>query len=68
MNMFRHDYIASNQKFITAADTLQSILKKISRDRPFQVRLAPIATESHEVEVPHFLVALQAYNHDAHLI
>ncbi len=30
--------------------------------------LAPIATESHEVEVPHLLVALQTYSHAAHLI
>ncbi len=63
--MLRHCDISDYLKVITAADSFQRILEKVLHHSRFQVSLTPIATEGHEMEVPHLLVALQTHNHVA---
>jgi hypothetical protein len=65
MNMLRHRDISDYLKVITAADSLQRILEKVFRHSRFQVRSPPIATEGHEMKVPHLLVALKTHDHVA---
>jgi hypothetical protein len=58
MDMLGHHHITDYLKVTAATDALKGLFKKFSGFGRFQVHLAVITTESHEVKVAELLVAL----------